>query len=123
MATALGVNVLDVVLVIVAISAAVGGYRLGFIARAASWLGLAVGVTAGALVLPGLLHRVQDASDVTVILIAIASPACWSACGCCCPRWPMSPAGRPRRRGGRSSPARSTPASPTPRTRCRRCGG
>jgi len=69
------VNVLDVVLVIVAISAAVGGYRLGFIARAASWLGLAVGVTAGALVLPGLLRRVQDASDVTVILIAIASLA------------------------------------------------
>ncbi|MGH9112475.1 MAG: MarP family serine protease [Acidimicrobiales bacterium] len=68
-------NVLDVVLVVVAVSAAVGGYRLGFIARATSWLGLALGVTAGALVLPALLRRVQDASHVTVALVAIAALA------------------------------------------------
>jgi S1-C subfamily serine protease len=65
------VNVLDVVLVIVAISAAVGGYRLGFVARATSWLGLALGVTVGALILPPLLRQVQGARDVTVALVAI----------------------------------------------------
>jgi S1-C subfamily serine protease len=67
------VNVLDVVLVVVAISAAVAGYRLGFVARATSWLGLALGVTVGALALPPLLRQVRGASDVTVALIAIGA--------------------------------------------------
>lgn len=64
---------LDVVLVLVAISAAVAGYRLGFIARATSWLGLALGVTVGALVLPPLLRQVRGASDVTTALVAIGA--------------------------------------------------
>jgi S1-C subfamily serine protease len=67
------VNVLDVVLVVVAISAAVAGYRLGFVARATSWLGLALGVTVGALALPPLLRQVREASDVTVALVAIGA--------------------------------------------------
>ena len=66
---------LDVVLVLVAISAAVGGYRLGFVARATSWLGLALGVTAGALVLPPLLRQVEGTSEVTVALVAIGALA------------------------------------------------
>jgi S1-C subfamily serine protease len=69
------VNVLDVLLVIVAVSAAVAGYRLGFIARATSWAGLALGVTVGALVLPSLLRHLRGASDVTVALVAIAALA------------------------------------------------
>jgi S1-C subfamily serine protease len=69
------VNVLDVVLVLVAISAAMAGYRLGFVARATSWAGLALGVTVGALVLPSLLRHVQGSSDVTVALVAIAALA------------------------------------------------
>jgi S1-C subfamily serine protease len=69
------VNLLDVVLVLVAISAAVGGYRLGFVARATSWLGLALGVTAGALLLPPLLRQVRRSSDVTVALVAIGALA------------------------------------------------
>ena len=64
---------LDVVLVVVAISAAVAGYRLGFVARATSWLGLALGVTVGALALPPLLRQVREASDVTVALVAIGA--------------------------------------------------
>jgi S1-C subfamily serine protease len=69
------VNVLDVVLVLVAISAAMAGYRLGFVARATSWAGLALGVTVGALVLPSLLRHLQGSSDVTVALVAIAALA------------------------------------------------
>jgi len=65
--------VLDIALVLFAVSAAVGGYRLGFLARASSWLGLAVGVVAGALVLPELLPRIEDASDVTKMLVAVAT--------------------------------------------------
>ena len=64
---------LDIALVLFAVSAAVGGYRLGFLARASSWLGLAVGVVAGALVLPELLPRIEDASDVTKMLVAVAT--------------------------------------------------
>ncbi len=64
-------NIFDLVLVIVAVSAAVGGYRLGFVARATSWLGFAVGVTAGALLLPLVLPEVQDASDATVTMVTI----------------------------------------------------
>ncbi len=66
---------LDVVLVVVAISAAMAGYRLGFVARATSWAGLALGVTVGALVLPSLLRHLQGSSDVTVALVAIAALA------------------------------------------------
>ena len=61
---------LDVVLVAAATFAAVAGYRLGFVARATSWAGLALGVTVGALALPPLLRQVQGASDVTVALVA-----------------------------------------------------
>jgi S1-C subfamily serine protease len=61
----------DIVLVLVAVSAAVGGYRLGFVARATSWIGFSLGVVAGALVLPLVLPEVQDASEPTVALVTI----------------------------------------------------
>ncbi|HKA83506.1 MAG TPA: MarP family serine protease [Acidimicrobiales bacterium] len=64
---------LDVVLVLAAVGAAVGGYRLGFVARATSWAGLALGVTVGALALPPLLRQVRGSSDVTIALVAIAA--------------------------------------------------
>ena len=57
-----GVNVFDIVLVVLAVSAAVGGYRLGFVQRATSWVGLALGVTAGVVLLPRVLPEVRDAS-------------------------------------------------------------
>jgi S1-C subfamily serine protease len=66
-----GVNVFDILLVLVAMSAAIGGYRLGFVARATSWLGLGLGVVCGALLLPEVLPRMQDASDSTIALVAI----------------------------------------------------
>jgi S1-C subfamily serine protease len=65
------VNVFDVVLLVAGVSAAVGGYRLGFVARAASWLGLALGLLGGALLLPVVLPEVQDASQVTMSLVSI----------------------------------------------------
>jgi S1-C subfamily serine protease len=65
------VNVFDIVLIVFAVSAAIGGYRLGFVARATSWLGLALGVLVGALLLPEVLPEVQDASEATIALVAI----------------------------------------------------
>jgi uncharacterized membrane protein required for colicin V production len=37
------VDVLDIVIIVVAIIAAVGGWRMGFLTRVLSWLGLAAG--------------------------------------------------------------------------------
>jgi S1-C subfamily serine protease len=66
-------NVLDLLLVLFAASAATGGYRLGFLARASSWIGLALGVTVGALLLPEVLPRLDGASDVTIALVAVGT--------------------------------------------------
>jgi S1-C subfamily serine protease len=65
------VNVFDIVLVVLAVSAAVGGYRLGFVQRATSWVGLALGVVAGAALLPRVLPEVQDSSGAVRSLVAI----------------------------------------------------
>jgi S1-C subfamily serine protease len=66
-------NLFDIALILLAVSAAAGGYRLGFLARASSWLGLALGVVAGAVVLPQLLPRIQEASDATKTIVAVAT--------------------------------------------------
>jgi uncharacterized membrane protein required for colicin V production len=65
------VNVFDIVLIVFGVSAAMGGYRLGFVARSASWLGLAIGFAVGAFLLPEVLPQVQEASDATIALVAI----------------------------------------------------
>lgn len=64
-------NVFDIVLVLVAVSAAVGGYRLGFVARATSWLGLLLGLVAGAFLLRRIVPEMQDAGQVTKSLVAV----------------------------------------------------
>ena len=61
----------DIVVVLVALSAAVGGYRLGFVARATSWVGLVVGLVVGVMLLHRLVPEVQDAGEVTVTLVAV----------------------------------------------------
>ena len=65
-------NVLDVLLVLFAVAAAVGGYRLGFLARVASWVGLGLGVAVGSMVLPWVLRRLTEASDLTLAFVAIS---------------------------------------------------
>lgn len=66
---------LDLLLVAAGIGAAVGGYRLGFLARVTSWLGLALGVLVGTLLLPEILERLEDASDATIAFVAICALA------------------------------------------------
>ncbi|MBW3575485.1 MAG: MarP family serine protease [Actinobacteria bacterium] len=48
-------NLFDLLLVVMVISAAAGGFRLGFLARALSWVGLAVGLVITSRFLPDLL--------------------------------------------------------------------
>ena len=64
-------NVFDIVLVLLAVSAAVGGYRLGFVARATSWFGLVAGLVIGVFLLPRVVPEVQDAGRLTVTVVAV----------------------------------------------------
>jgi S1-C subfamily serine protease len=57
------VNTLDALVLLLAASAALGGYRLGFLARAASWIGLVLGGALGAVVGEALLERFPGASE------------------------------------------------------------
>lgn len=66
-------NLLDFILVMLAISAGIGGYRLGLLARLVSWLGAGLGVLLGAAILPALMRRLQDASEVSLVLVAAAT--------------------------------------------------
>lgn len=63
-------NTLDLILLVVAIPAAIGGWRLGLIARAASWLGMALGLVAASRLAPGLVERVGSDDSVVMLLVA-----------------------------------------------------
>jgi S1-C subfamily serine protease len=64
------VNLLDVVIVIVALAAAVGGYRLGFLARVASWIGLALGLYVAARFLPRIVNALHLGDPGGRLLVA-----------------------------------------------------
>ena len=63
-------DVFDLVIIVVAATAVLGGYRLGFLARAVSWCGLAIGLVVGARLLPNIINRVQNADPVGRLLVA-----------------------------------------------------
>ena len=56
-------NLLDLLIVVALVAAAVGGYRLGFLARATSWIGLAVGLYVAARLLPSAVELLGEAAD------------------------------------------------------------
>ncbi len=64
---------LDFILVLLAIGSAVGGYRLGFLGRLVSWVGFVAGLLLGTAILPALMRRLHDASDVSLVLVAVAT--------------------------------------------------
>ncbi len=64
------VNVLDLLLLAVAVPAAIGGWRLGLVARAASWLGLAVGLVVASKVAPRVVDQVGSADSLVVLATA-----------------------------------------------------
>ncbi|MGH9126467.1 MAG: MarP family serine protease [Acidimicrobiales bacterium] len=63
-------NLLDVVVILFAIAAGIGGYRLGFLARAVSWIGLALGIYVAARFLPALMTRINPANPTERLLLA-----------------------------------------------------
>jgi len=63
--------VLDVIIILLLIGAGVGGYRLGFVARAASWAGMLVGLFVAARLMPWAIESLgEDASRTGLLLVA-----------------------------------------------------
>ncbi len=62
-------NGLDVVLILLALLAAVGGWRLGFVTRAMGWVGAALGLALAVLVVPRLLNRLELSSETATLLL------------------------------------------------------
>ena len=62
-------NTLDLLLVLAAVGAGFGGYRLGLLARVTSWIGMAAGIVVGAWMLPSVLRTVEDSTDAQLLLI------------------------------------------------------
>ncbi|MEY2452899.1 MAG: hypothetical protein QOD92_2473 [Acidimicrobiaceae bacterium] len=53
-------DTLDLIVIALAIAAGVGGYRLGFVARAASWVGMGIGIYVGTRIIPALGSSEED---------------------------------------------------------------
>jgi len=61
---------LDLAVVLLVVVASVGGYRLGFVTRVVSWVGMGIGLLVAVRVLPNVLSRMQDSStDVRLLVI------------------------------------------------------
>ena len=64
-------NGLDVVIVVAAVLAAVGGWRLGFLTRSVGWIGAGVGLAIAVAILPPLLDRLDLTSGGAVVLVGL----------------------------------------------------
>jgi len=66
------VNGLDLILLALALFAAAGGWRLGFLRRLSGWVGVAVGLGVGILVAPTAVGWFRIDSDLGVLLVGTA---------------------------------------------------
>jgi S1-C subfamily serine protease len=65
------VNLLDLLVVALMVAAGIGGYRLGFLARALSWAGMALGLVLAARFLPSILERFENGNPSGKLMIAV----------------------------------------------------
>jgi S1-C subfamily serine protease len=65
------VNLLDLFVIILCVSAAVGGFRLGFLARVFSWAGMALGIVLSARFLPSILRHFENGQPSGKLMIAV----------------------------------------------------
>lgn len=63
-------NALDLVIVALGVGAGIGGYRLGLVARATSWLGMVVGILAAARAVGPVARAIEGAGDSRLLLAA-----------------------------------------------------
>jgi S1-C subfamily serine protease len=65
------VNLLDAIILVALAGAAIGGYRLGFLARVTSWIGLGIGLYVAARSLPSVVELLSgNASSTSRLLLA-----------------------------------------------------
>jgi S1-C subfamily serine protease len=64
------VNFLDLVVVLAALSAALGGYRLGLVARVFSWIGLGLGLYLAARFLPDILNWIKPGDPSSKLIVS-----------------------------------------------------
>lgn len=64
-------DTLDLIVLALAVAAGVGGWRLGFVARATSWVGLALGVFAATRFLPVLGRSEEDPQRLLLLGLVI----------------------------------------------------
>lgn len=62
-------NLLDLVLLGTGVLAMVGGYRLGFLTRTASWVGMGLGLFVAARSLPWLVEQFEHESPASLLLL------------------------------------------------------
>ncbi len=74
-------NLVDLFLVLLVVSAAVGGGRMGFVARSTSWLGLAVGLSLALLLTPLIVGLVDSLDDAWVLFTALAVMVAFATLG------------------------------------------
>ena len=60
-------SALDIIIGIGLVLGAVGGFRLGFIARSSSWLGLALGIVVGSRLLPPVARSFEGSFEVSML--------------------------------------------------------
>ncbi len=65
-------NGLDLVLVMLAVIAAIGGWRLGFLHRLAGWIGAGMGLALAIVLLPSVVERLGLDNDTTIFLVCTA---------------------------------------------------
>lgn len=64
-------NTLDVLFLCAAVAAAAGGYRIGFLARVTSWIGMLAGGLLGARLLPKILDALDSASPTQLLIVVL----------------------------------------------------
>lgn len=65
-------NGFDLLLILAALAAAVGGWRLGFLRRLSGWIGAGLGLAVAILILPWVMQRLGSASDLTIFAVGAA---------------------------------------------------
>lgn len=64
-------NGLDVVIVLAAVLAAVGGWKLGFLTRSVGWIGAGMGLGLAVVLLPPLLDRLDLGSSSAAVFVGL----------------------------------------------------
>ncbi len=64
-------DTLDVVVLLLAVMAGIGGFRMGFVARAASWAGMALGIVLAVKLLPSLTSSEVDPQRLLLLGLVV----------------------------------------------------